>query len=216
MNPEDILPSVKMENDEEFSLLEKFASVLFPGKCDFIIRSNLQPTIPLQNHSQIKLWLTEVNRNTLPELLYRASCDGWKANDFHRKCDSKGATLTIVTTKEGYVFGGYSDHSWCPGTYQSSNEAFLFSIRCHADLPPTKMKLKPKCNHNAVYTNFSHGPCFGSGIDLVVGYNGDLRSGYSNLGRTYELPEGSWNTFLTGKHGSNNKFQVSEVEVFKV
>ncbi len=216
MNLEDVFLPIRMENHENFSLLERYVSVLFPGNYDFIIGFDPHSIIPSPNYSQMKLWLAEVRRNTVPELLYCASRDGWKANDFHRKCDNKGATLTIVTSKEGYVFGGYSDHSWSSGSYKSSNEAFMFTMKCHAGLPPTKMKLKDGCTHNALYTNFSHGPCFGSGIDLVVGYNGDLRSGYSNLGRTYELPEGVWNTFLTGKHGSNRKFQVSEVEVFKV
>ena len=28
--------------------------------------------------------------------IYDASTDGWKDKDFHRRCDSKGWTLTIV------------------------------------------------------------------------------------------------------------------------
>jgi hypothetical protein len=33
-------------------------------------------------------------------LLYRATEDGFDAADFHRKCDNKGATLTIIKTRD--------------------------------------------------------------------------------------------------------------------
>jgi hypothetical protein len=30
------------------------------------------------------------------ELLYRASKDGWQSSDFHRMCNNKGATISII------------------------------------------------------------------------------------------------------------------------
>jgi hypothetical protein len=42
-------------------------------------------------------------------LLYRGSRDGFRGADFHAKCDDKGATVTIVKSTEGRIFGGYSD-----------------------------------------------------------------------------------------------------------
>ena len=30
------------------------------------------------------------------ELIYRGSDDGFKASDFHKKCDDKGTTLFII------------------------------------------------------------------------------------------------------------------------
>jgi len=47
-----------------------------------------------------------------PEIAMRASCDGWTASDFHRMCDGKVATFTVVKSSDGYVFGGYSDVAW--------------------------------------------------------------------------------------------------------
>ena len=44
-------------------------------------------------------------------LCYRASRDGWSAQDFHRHCDNKGPTMTLVKVVE-YIFGGYSDEGW--------------------------------------------------------------------------------------------------------
>ena len=45
------------------------------------------------------------------KLCYRASLDGWKGEDFHRRCDDVGATVTLVECGTN-VFGGYTDRSW--------------------------------------------------------------------------------------------------------
>ena len=45
------------------------------------------------------------------QLCYRASDDGWRAEDFHRECDYVGPTVTLVKCKDS-IFGGYTDQSW--------------------------------------------------------------------------------------------------------
>ena len=45
------------------------------------------------------------------KICYRASVDGWKGEDFHRKCDDVGPTVTLVKCGRN-VFGGYADQSW--------------------------------------------------------------------------------------------------------
>ena len=47
-------------------------------------------------------------------LCHRASADGWKAQNFHRKCHNKGPTVTLVKVGE-YIFGGYTDQDWMTG-----------------------------------------------------------------------------------------------------
>ena len=67
-------------------------------------------------------------------LLYRASRDGDSAEMFHKHCDNKGHTITLILTKERWKFGGYSDVQWeslrdKPGYYfKSSSNVFLFSL----------------------------------------------------------------------------------------
>ena len=125
-------------------------------------------------------------------------------------------------TSEGSVFGGYSDAPWniSVGAGKSSEEAFLFGLKCHARLAPTKSTLKPGNNENAVYHRSDHGTLFGSVHDLFIGFYScpDLNKVYSNIGNMYKLPNDASNTFLTGKSGNspNNVFKVSEVEVLKV
>ena len=45
-------------------------------------------------------------------LLYRGSKDGFRPVDFHNKCDNKGPSLTIIKSKAGKVFGGYTRQHW--------------------------------------------------------------------------------------------------------
>ena len=63
--------------------------------------------------NQITSWLgEEMKRKDQPNLLYRASCDGWEVNSFRSKCSNKNNTIILVKTSEGYIFGGYNDQSW--------------------------------------------------------------------------------------------------------
>ena len=44
-------------------------------------------------------------------LCYRASRDGWGAQDFHRFCDNKGPTVVLIKVNN-YIFGGFTDQNW--------------------------------------------------------------------------------------------------------
>ena len=80
------------------------------------------------------------------------------------------------------------------------------------------MKVKSGKNGNAMWCGSDYGPTFGRVHNYGVGFYTDtnLKDGYTNLNNTYELPSGASETFLTGKHGSDNRFEATEVEVFKV
>ena len=91
---------------------------------------------------KIKEWLASVNKTSEHKLLYRASRDGWDACDFHRCCDSKGATITVVKCTEGNVFGGYTSKSWASPaicTAVTDNDTFLFSLKNKVDLGAIKL-----------------------------------------------------------------------------
>ncbi len=65
------------------------------------------------------------------ELLYCASSHGWKSSDFHRKCDNRGATLTIVKTTGGVIIGGFTVNSWQSDgsdVEENGDKAWLFSL----------------------------------------------------------------------------------------
>jgi hypothetical protein len=57
---------------------------------------------------QLQKWLGEKCKWNL---CYRASQDGWRAQDFHRHCDNKGPTVVLVKANS-CIFGGYTDQNW--------------------------------------------------------------------------------------------------------
>ena len=150
------------------------------------------------------------------ELLYRASRDGWRTTDFHSKCDNKGATVTVIKSTGGYVFGGYADLPWASISiqYLESSNAFIFALQYPSGVAPVKM---PVLNaQNAIYHNSSYGPSFGGGHDIYVADNANSSSNSNtaaNVGISYQLPAGqNAQTFLTGARN----FQAAEIEVFRV
>ena len=173
-------------------------------------------TLSPQQHSQILSWLPESSggKQVKLELLYRASRDGWQGQDFHSRCDSKGATVTVIKCTGGFVFGGYADVSWHSGNgWTQSAQAFLFSLHSPSLVAPVKLPLVQ--NHQtAILCSASYGPTFGGGHDLhVANCANSSTSSCTNLGHTYQLPPGqSAQTFFTGSH----KFQAVEVEVYQV
>ena len=46
------------------------------------------------------------------ELIFRMNENGTKANDFHKYCDNKGPTLTLVKTADNKIFGGFTPLNW--------------------------------------------------------------------------------------------------------
>lgn len=88
------------------------------------------------------------------ELLYKASEDGWDASDFHRKCDNQGATLTVMKSSAGKVFGGFASVSWESKTgnyWTKDEESFIFSI-------DRKTTYRPTDTNNALFLHKDVGP----------------------------------------------------------
>lgn len=213
----DQLPVIKHDH---MLLLESVVSKLFKGKEDHILpKMYFDSSIIVQNSEQTQMvtWLKEASdvKKSYAKLIYRASQDGWDVDDLHRHCDDKGAVFVVVKTTKGYVFGGYMDG----GIVNRNPDAFLFSLKCHAGLPPTKMKLKrgeESYGYDA-FCNDGYILGFGrSGDDLTLFDQNftDIKKGRASIGGTYDLPVGSNSTFLTGS--STSYFDVAEVEVFQV
>lgn len=49
---------------------------------------------------------------------------------FHKKCDNKGPTITVVSANHGFIFGAYNPASWIPSfCYTEAKDSFLFCVR---------------------------------------------------------------------------------------
>ena len=86
--------------------------------------------------------ITEEHRNALREflpsgcenwhLLFRASRHGFKAQNFHSRCDYKGPTVTIVQSGD-YIFGGFMEISWASGPGKVTHD-YLIVVHCFQGL----------------------------------------------------------------------------------
>ena len=60
------------------------------------------------------------------QCLYRATKDGWKAEDFHARCDV-GLPSLVIGKVGGRVIGGYNPFGWSSvDDYRNTLKAFVF------------------------------------------------------------------------------------------
>ena len=104
-------------------------------------------------------------------LLWSGRRDGYNAYEFHRRCDNKGATLTVIQSKRNdqavpFVFGGFNPFPWSKDRNHSPGAgSWLFSLQSYTGLV-TKL-----LNSDSTYGAFNHrqyGPYFGRGPDLCI------------------------------------------------
>jgi hypothetical protein len=146
-------------------------------------------------------------------LIYRATQDGFRANDFHSKCDNKPNTLIIIKVTSGCVFGGYTEKDWSGTGYKEDPNAFIFSL---INLTHRPIKMRCTLSAHAIYCSTIHGPVFGGGYDFQIKTNSNLNfDSSSNLGNRYKHPDYAYGSeesksFLAGSHN----FQTVEIEVY--
>ena len=66
------------------------------------------------------------DRNVIYNLLYRASRDGADANSYHKMCDGKTNTVSVVQTVKGNKFGGYTETLIESGNLAYKDSNFLY------------------------------------------------------------------------------------------
>jgi hypothetical protein len=95
----------------------------------------------------ISLFVGEVFNAKIARL-YKASEHGFKAENFHKFCDNKGPTVTLIKTNDGHTFGGFTTISWdSSGYYKNDTQSFLFSVDKQTKYPIVKDY------QNAIYCN---------------------------------------------------------------
>ena len=85
-------------------------------KADWIAANqNMKDSILVTTQKQkdfVKSAIPDLKPTSVIKLLYRGSKDGWAAADFHRLCDNKGPTVTLVKSSAGRISGGFTTVSW--------------------------------------------------------------------------------------------------------
>jgi hypothetical protein len=151
-------------------------------------------------------------------LIYKATRDGFSSDDFHRLCNNRGATLTLIQTrnrlymkKRDSIFGGYTTIPWSSQhEFHRDPEAFLFLCTQNK---LTRFNLRSN-DEIAVSHSVAAGPIFGLD-DIYICHRADINNfSYSKFPYCYkDLDEHGRGrkTFSRLKH-----FLVSEIEVYMV
>jgi hypothetical protein len=186
-------------------------SILCINKINLKQQITLNPSniLSLSDMKIISNWI-EPNKFLKYSLLYRATRDGDESSTFHNLCDNKGATLTIIKTNSGFIFGGYSDIDWesyrnkSEWIYKFSQHAFLYSMN--------KQKKYPvKDPSKAVFCKGVLGPTFGFGHDIEIVNNFLSKESKCNSPKSFKQMN-SENEF----NGGEEKFLVNELEVYLI
>ena len=164
----------------------------------------------------ILLDLAPISPSSMWTLIYRASRDGFKADDFHLKCDESEKTITFIKTNELYVFGGYTNAKWNSiEEGKTDPDAYLVSIVNEENNP---ILIKIKSNDSlAIQTGPDIGPSFGL-TDFQISSDSNLnKNSFSNLGDSYDFQLYSFESdkarkFLAGSYN----FIVSEIEMYQL
>jgi hypothetical protein len=152
-------------------------------------------------------------------LLYRGSLHGFRAFNFHAKCDFISKTLTIIKSTGGNIFGGYTDAFWDQDDHSKLDEnAFVFSL-INKEKKPARFNVAKGKERNAIVCSGSYGPIFGtgSGNDLCIVSESNTNFNFSNFGHNYVHPcyladSNRAKCFLAGTY----QFKVEEIEVFQL
>ncbi|KAF2071431.1 hypothetical protein CYY_007255 [Polysphondylium violaceum] len=145
-------------------------------------------------------------------LLYRASWKDLTTSSFHSECDDKGATITLIETTDGCVFGGYNSQSWhSDGSWYDKiiwlgdNKCFIFTLVNKHGIKPTKYL--PGTTDKSYVAGTYHVIAFGGGYDIGVGQ----KESYQSFPHTYIDTTGKGKTTLN----PTREFTIKTIEIYK-
>ena len=132
------------------------------------------------------------------------SVNGTDSKEFHKQCDNKGPTLTIIETTKNRIFGGYTPLNWNKSCVDSTYQTFIFSLNL--------MKKYDLINKNEFAIREGDGPWFGN---CDIGLNNNMKEGQTYAKSNCNFLSNN-NLELTGGKGENENFETKEFEVFSV
>jgi hypothetical protein len=158
------------------------------------------------------------------EILWRGSRDGFEAANFHRRCDGRANTLTVILDTDGNVFGGFTPVRWESRVHNGkgggenncwkadeSLRSFLFTLRNPHNVRARRCALKAERKAWAVVCSSGLGPCFG-GLWVHDNCNAE-NSSFTSLGNTYTNDTGLDDRIV---FAGSWRFRVREIEVFEI
>lgn len=151
-------------------------------------------------------------------LLYKATRDGFSCDEFHRRCNSRGATLTLIQTRNRLymknrrvIFGGYTEVPWSSRLgFHCDPQAFLFLF---VQEKLTRFNLRSK-DQVAVSHYLTSGPIFGLDDIHICSRANEQNLSCTRFPYSYEdlQPNGKGRKTFS----KSRNFLVGEIEVYKV
>jgi hypothetical protein len=157
-------------------------------------------------------WINNESSNRYQlSLLLRGSRDGFTAKKFHKLCDNKGATLSILRVSGmGEIIGGYNPVSWDKSLHPKNEfskvaGSFVFKLD-RKDIDKSIIG-RPHISNFTIGNNPNHGPVFVGALYIKGGNSGNFKDSFSMCkGNTYNI------SIIKNK----KKFSVEEYEVYQV
>jgi archaellum component FlaC len=159
------------------------------------------------------------------EILWRGSRDGFRAAEFHRRCDRHANTLTVILDTNGNIFGGFTPVEWESQVWNGKDgdesncrkadptvKSFLFTLKNPHNFPAKRFPLKTAKKQRAIVCDSTWGPRF---FDIAISdnCNANTESNACFFGFSYADDSGfERGTLLTG----SASFRVKEIEVFEI
>ncbi|KAF2072645.1 hypothetical protein CYY_006047 [Polysphondylium violaceum] len=156
----------------------------------------------------INEWIDDVKTMDF-ELIYHAS-NNFEKSSFHSACDGKGATITLIETLDGCVFGGYNSQSWnSDGNWHGDDKCFIFTLVNKHGIKPTKYSPRKELKKKKyVASNICSGPLFGRGYDIGIG---TINGSHQSFPFTFVDTTGKGKSTLT----PTKFFTIKTIEIYK-
>jgi len=128
-----------------------------------------------RDHTLALLRLFDGQRPSM-QLLYHNKRHGMTTAAFHRCCDGKGPTLTVIRTRPsdgsaGRIIGGWAGESWNSSAQQYAAATWLFSLGSVNTAGPaaqvSKYRALSTAAGQAMRSHSSYGPMFGPNGDTL-------------------------------------------------
>ena len=199
------------ESHEENKEQEELLLPLDPNNIPFT-ESSIISTTDSQKNKELRLlsiWLVQtLHSNFTTKLIFSSEKEDDKASSFHKKCDNIAPTLTLIETKEGFRYGGFTTQSWEStetSIFKKDKSAFIFSL-------DTEKKYEITNEEKSIQCSMYWGPYFGEGGAICVPDNFlEEKNAFYQWPSSYDIAEKDELTF-----GQEHNINISKYEVFEI
>ena len=207
-----------------------FDEVSTSGRC-LMKDSKVLLGLPTSTITALSSWLPP-KHNRASTLLYQGSKHHFTASAFRQLCGDRGATLTLIKSTTGHVFGGFTSLAWAQtatNQYRQDSTAFIFTLTNPHGVAPTKFPLLSVTQGQAfaIFDGQSYLSTFGGSVPKHYGMVGGVDNHDICL---MDRPNANEQSFCSFPHSygpdtsglgaslftGSRTFQTTEVEVFLI